>query len=65
MQIGNSEFSISKVKGLAFNEAANQYIVAELLNRKYREVNINNINAINSNITNQNKRKTYHERRID
>lgn len=43
MQLGNCEFTISKVKGLAFNEAANQYIVAELLNRKYKEININNI----------------------
>ncbi len=43
MQLGNCEFTLSKVKGLAFNEAANQYIVAELLNRKYKEINLNNI----------------------
>ena len=43
MQLGNCEFTLAKAKGLAFNEAANQYIVAELLNRKYKEVNINNI----------------------
>ena len=43
MQLGNCEFTLSKAKGLAFNEAANQYIVAEMLNREYKEIRSNNL----------------------
>ena len=43
MQLGNCEFTLAKVKGLAFNEAAVQYIVSDTLNRKYNEREINTL----------------------
>lgn len=43
MQIGNCEFTLSKVKGLAFNEAAVQYIVSELFDKDYKEIDVNTI----------------------
>lgn len=43
MQLGNCEFTLSKVKGLAFNEAAVQYIVSELFDKDYKEIDVNTI----------------------
>ena len=50
MQMGNCEFTLSKVKGLYFNEAAIQYIVLSLLNKKseiveYRGIKLKNYNS--------------------
>lgn len=43
MQMGICEFTDTKIKGLTFNEAAVQYIVASMLEKEKKELNVYNI----------------------
>ena len=43
MQIGICEFTDTKIKGLTFNEAAVQYIVANMLGKERKEINVYNV----------------------
>lgn len=43
MQMGICEFTDTKIKGLTFNEAAVQYIVASMLEKEKKEINVYNV----------------------